>query len=113
MKNKKLFSWLAHGEQPTTRKQHNNSPSWTSITVPRSLATNAAASIVVADILVGSESNVSSVPRMKIRSKQRLIDPGVNGGNVATGDGGNLDEYDGLASDEKSGVDFLVMVQLF
>ena len=65
MKNKKLFSWLAHDEQPTARKQHNNSPSWTSITVPRSLATNAAASIVVADIFVGSESNVSSVPRMK------------------------------------------------
>src|SRR5437660_2975662 len=34
-KNKKLFSWLAHDEQPTARKQHNNSPSWTSTTVPR------------------------------------------------------------------------------
>ena len=61
--------------------------------------------VVVADILVGSESNVSSVPRMKAVANSACLNPRVNGGDVAAGDGC------GRASDE-SGVDFLAMVQL-
>ena len=43
--------------------------------------------VVVADILVGSESNVSSVPRMKSVANSACLNPRVNGGDVAAGDG--------------------------
>ena len=45
-------------------------------------------SVVIAYTLVGSEVQRFQRAEDEIRSEQRLIDPGVNGRDVAAGDGG-------------------------